>query len=756
MKTCRLKIITANIIDNVDTPQIHYISKIKKLAMTPNKINNEENKKNEDIIENKENKENKMENNLDEDNLNQNENIEKIGEVNNNIQYQSQEFMNNNENNNLGKNNQDELKNNGIEEKIDINDLYTISNQNLNKINNDKDNNEYNSYNHLNNNYPYTIMNKKKSNNNSLRSLFKNRETKYNNNKNSYNLKNSQKSISSLKSINSNNKYKNKKSKISLNHSINKSFGLNSKSSVSLTLKNKNLNKSVDKNLNKSINNKSINKSLYNNKSKINSKKDGNIGNNPSEIGSWKIVEKNDYNIGQIIDYKSLIDDLIIKECRLVKEKEECIQIFEQKLKPLRELNQKLLDENNEELNRADELNGELILLKNKYEILFNNLYPNKDKNNNNKNNFYINDSEFIIKQKKIDNEIKLLNDKFKRGEFLLVTRPANHQKLANDEDKIITFLLKGLFYSLHILDTDKIVDIIWKFNKEIQTIYFLVEELLNFYNLDAKSDRNILINYFYSFCSNYSYMDISQFKTEFKKKIGIIRVQNKYIYLSKLLHFHNTKVKVLMKLIKKKDIFNRGVINYNKFSNLLYGCGITFNSLNQNFEEILEFLIYCMKKERNLNIFQKNKDINDNKDEKEIKNSIYDLYYESLNDFIDEYNSNNVSNPYILIKNYMNENDIINAEKLLRPILTEKNILKINSINYIDIIVLNKFLRLKGIIKKDDKILVNTFEEELVDINKFINDIYDCENIDEKHLDDEDLKKKADNLVDEILQLNF
>ena len=103
-----------------------------------------------------------------------------------------------------------------------------------------------------------------------------------------------------------------------------------------------------------------------------------------------------------------------------------------------------------------------------------------------------------------------------------------------------------------------------------------------------------------------------------------------------------------------------------------------------------------------------------------------------------------------------MKENDIINAEKLLRPILTEKNILKINSINYIDIIVLNKFLRLKGIIKKDDKILVNTFEEELVDINKFINDIYDCENIDEKHLDDEDLKKKADNLVDEILQLNF
>jgi hypothetical protein len=86
-----------------------------------------------------------------------------------------------------------------------------------------------------------------------------------------------------------------------------------------------------------------INKSTgLNNQSKKNNilrgtKKTNNMnGENISSISSWKIVEKNEYNIGQTIDYKTLIDDLIIKECQLIKEKEQFIEIFEQKLKPLR------------------------------------------------------------------------------------------------------------------------------------------------------------------------------------------------------------------------------------------------------------------------------------------------------------------------------------------------------------------------------------------------------------------------------------
>ena len=752
MKTCRLKIITANIIGDTATPEIHYVSQTKKpkqeiIPISPN------------------NTENKIINKLEENNLVKEEHIEKKPEEKeekeeNENKMVLEENTNGNENNidnkileekNFGENG---VKDPSIEPNIDENDLWTISNQKLyeiQNINNEVDNNsnKYNMYNQLKNNYPYSILNKKKDLNNSLRYLFKNRETKYYN-KNQNILKNSNKSLSISKDTNIRNRKstKNNKSKISLNQTQTSNKPINSKSSASLTLKNKNLNKS--------INNKS--KNTNNNILKSNKKNENIIGENISSVASWKIIEKNDYNIGQIIDYKALIDDLMIKECKLVKEKEDCIQLFEKKLKPLRELNQKLVDENNEELNRADELNGELILLKNQYEKLFNTLYSKNSKNIsvNNKINLILDDPDFNRKQKEIDNEMKILNDKLKNGEFILITKPANHQALTTEEDKILTYFLRGMFFSLHILDTDKIIDIIWKFDREFQTIYFLVEELLNFYNYDTKTDRNILINYIYSFCKNFSYMNITDFKAEFKKKIGKIQIPNKYVYMSKLLHFHKTKLKILLKLVKKKDIFNRGVINFNQFHILLYDCGITFNTLDKSFDEVLEFLIYCMKKEHKLDIFEKKEELKD-PNEKEIKNSVYDLYYESLQDFIDEYYYNNISNPYHLIKLYMTENDIISVEKILRPILIPKYLIKINSKDYIDNIILNKYLRIKGIIKKDDKILVDTFEEDLVDINKFIDDIYERGiEEDKQKLDYEELKNKAENLIDEIFKLNY
>ena len=42
MKTCRLKIITANVLDDIDTPKIHYISQNKKPKIITH-INKEQN-----------------------------------------------------------------------------------------------------------------------------------------------------------------------------------------------------------------------------------------------------------------------------------------------------------------------------------------------------------------------------------------------------------------------------------------------------------------------------------------------------------------------------------------------------------------------------------------------------------------------------------------------------------------------------------------------------------------------------------------
>ena len=754
MKVCRLKIITANISDVIDIPQIHYISQNKIIKTTTNNNNN-----NEDI---------NIIHNID-DKIIQNELLEKITEDKN--QNQPKEITNYLENKNKVNINENEINNNNMDIKIDINDLCTISNTKIiedHKIDDvlnyiDKnftaDNN-----NNLNKNYPYEIMNKKKGLNNSLRCLFKNRETRVKNNKNANDS--SQKSLSISKISNSNTKIirknytKNSKSNLNLNQTINKPNGLKNCKSTEFT----NLKKSQNTLLNKSNNNANN----TNNKSKktniLRGKKSGHPATNDNSIsmvvGSWKISEKNDFNIGQSIDYKTLIDDLIIKECQLVKEKEQFIQIFENKLKPLRELNSKLMDDNNEELNREDELNGEMILLKSQYEQLFNSLNLNDKKllknniNKINKNNFE--DKEFNKKKKEIDDEIKVLNDKLKNGEFLFITKPANYQKLSEEEFQEITFLLRGLFFSKHILDTNIIVDKIWKFNKKIQTIYFLVEELLHLFNLEH-NDRNELINYFYSFCKKYSYMDKAQFKSEFSKKIGKIKIFNKYIYMSKLLNFHKSKIIPLLDIFKKKDIFKRGVIKFYQFSLLLKDNGINLNlnsEDNKNNEELLEFLIFCMKKDRRVDLLEES-DFMDNRNEEEKKYSLFDLYYESLEDFINEFNSNNITNPYLLIRNYMKENDIINAEKLLKPVFNEKNILIKNNIKYIDIIVLNKFLKYKGIIKNDDKIIVNTFEEELVDINQFVNDIYN-ENNQRNKTDFEEAKHKAENLIDDILKINY
>ena len=748
MKVCRLKIITANIVNDTDTPKIHYVS---------------QNKKDDIIIGNNKEEEKNLLHKIEID-INQKDNLEEMKEDKN--QFETKELLNNllentntNQVNIYDDNDNDNKKENERYNNIDINDLWTISNKNLNEQQKMTNLLNYIEENNLSSNYPYSIVNKKKGLNNSLRNIFKNRINRGNKSKNI----SSQRSLSLSKS-NSKNKNNKTISKIDIKNNMNINQSKNSSKSIGL----KNY-KSSEIIGSKNSGNKIINGTIKNYRFKA--KKHNNLKNKKNETqyhdenavflkdieNSWKISE-NDINIGHIIDYKILIDDLLKKECQLVKEKEQLMQISEQKLKPLREINRKLLDDNNEELNREDELKGELIILKNKYEILFNTLNPkNKSMLNNNNNNEVINNNlenkEFNKRQKEVEDEIRQLKEQLKNGELIFITKPANYHKLSEEDIYDISLLLKGLFFSKHILNIDIIVDKIWKFDKPFQTIYFLVEQLIKFFNLES-DDRNKLINFFYSFCKNYSYMDIAQFKKLLSEKIGKINIYNKYIYMSKLLNFHKTKIKKLIKLITKKDVFRRGVINYYKFITLLYDYSIDFRSSGQNYEEILEFLVFYLKKNREISLFEKDKEFFSSGNKEEKKYSLFDLFYESLNDFIKEFNCNAITNPYYLIRKYMSDNDIINAEKLLKPILTENNVLIINSVKYIDIVVLNKFLKFKGIIKKDDKIIVDLFEEELVDIDKFINDIYN--NNEEKKNNIDEIKHKSNDLIDDILKLNY
>ena len=553
----------------------------------------------------------------------------------------------------------------------------------------------------LKNSYPYAIMNKRKDLNNSLRYIFKNRITK--NKANSG--KNSNLSLPKIRHNNLfNSKNKNYYNRTKLAKSVSNSFNYQTR-------------KFKNKNTKRIKNNLSTNLEESNNSS------------------FWRVLEKSEINYMQNDDYKALIDDLIIEECNLVKKKEEIIQLYEEKIKSLKELNDKLISKKNFTLNREDELNGEIILLRNKYENLFRNF----------KQKFKINDDKFNKKQIEIDESMKKLNTQLKNGEILLVTKPNNIIKLSNEENKHITFLLRGLFFSRHILDTDKIVDLIWKCDKQIQTIYFLVNELMNLFNLNDKENKNILINYIYSFCKNSYYMDINEFKSKFKAKIGKIKLYNKYIQLSRLLNCHKRETKSLISLIGKIDTKSLGIINFTVFKQLFYNITSSKNISKEEQDESLEFFIYCMKKNCDLIIKTKNK-----KDEEKKYFSLYDLFYHNLKDFIDEYNAKIIPNPYKLIRNYMEKHNIVSSEKILRPIIIPSNIIKKDGKDYFDAIILNKFLRHLGIIKKDEKLCFPSFEEELIDINELINDIYtkDSINNDKVFVDN---KEKVNNMLDDI-----
>ena len=550
--------------------------------------------------------------------------------------------------------------------------------------------------------YPYAIMDKRKDLDSSLKYIFKERLTRSRINS----KKNSNLSLPKLRtanlfySKNNKNAYSRPKLSKSLSHSVNKNIQFKNKTS-------KRIKNNIQTNL---------------------------VESNNSSF--WRVLEKNEFNYGQITDYKALIDDLQIQECNLVKQKDELIKLYEEKIKSLKELNKKLLSEKNFVLDREDELNGELILLRNQYENLFRNF----------KQKYKTNENKFNDRQKEIDENSKRLNSELKNGELILITRPYNTIKLTHEEIKYITYLLRAIFFSHHILDTDKLIDLIWKFDKNFQTIYFLVKEFCNYFNLNTKENESILINYIYSFCKKYNYMHINEFKSKFKKKIGNIKVYNKYIQISKLLHFHKRETDSLMKLIAKKDTNSSGIISFNRFKQLFYNVAFAKNITKEEQDETMEFIIYSMKKNCNLKI----KKSNEQEEPKKTDNSLYDLFYLNLNDFLNEYNSKRVSSPYKLMRNYMEQNNIVSAEKLLRPIIIPPNVIKKDSKEYIDEIILNKYLRQLGIIKNNESILLNTIEEELVDINEFINDIYTKDLIDKNKAFEEN-NEKVNNMIDDV-----
>ena len=769
MIKCRLKIIASNIINDIDTPEIKYISKNENMKISYD--NDEEINQNEMNELDEINYNNNLENNKH-NNINKLDNLQQIDELINIELANYNKIENNNSKINDNKN-------------IDSNELYTISNQHI------YDDNYYSAnisnYNTISNFYKQESksnsfhMNDSKRNesNLSLKYIFRKREHKNYRNRsfsNKFSDDKKEKKYNLIKDIFkthpvnytnmkilSKNKEKNKVGNI-LNININKSFCINNNIKINhknITQKNLSKNKSQKKGSGKNSKTKkqikleqikeykNVMKKVKPLKFSKRTNKNKSLNDITNASVAWYYVENNDMNNEQGKNYKILIDELRVKEMDLIQEKEKIIQTYEEKLKPLRELNSKLINENSEELNKEDELRGELVILKNQYERL---IKTNKNKNSKKDNNIIMNNNKGLDdnnKEKIIEQEINYLNEKLNKGEILLITKPAYEIKISEQEDKNMVLMLKGLFYSIHIRDTDRIVDLVWKSDKQIQTIYFLVNEIMKLFNL-KNSEKNLLINFFYSFCKKYKYIDINEFKKEFKEKIGDIPLYNNKIYISKLLNFNGTKMIELIKLMKEKDTFNLGFLTLDQVNALLNNLCLSFDS-EKDFNDIYEFIMITMKKDRSFNLFDDNDTNNINEQENTIKFSLFDLFYQSLIDLIEEFDYNIIYNPFDSIRNYMQKNEINNAELLLKPLLNNKYIIKINNKEYFDIEILNKYLRKLGIIQLNEAIYINCYEEELVDKNKFIDDINDYGINETKETDFNKLNQNLNDLINGI-----
>ena len=769
MIKCRLKIIASNIINDIDTPEIKYISKNENMKISYDNdegINQNEMNELDEINYN-----NNLENNKH-NNINKLDNLQQIDELINKELANYNKIENNNSKINDNKN-------------IDSNELYTISNQHI------YDDNYYSAnisnYNTISNFYKQESksnsfhMNDSKRNesNLSLKYIFRKREHKNYRNRsfsNKFSDDKKEKKYNLIKDIFkthpvnytnmkilSKNKEKNNVGNI-LNININKSFCINNNIKINhknITQKNLSKNKSQKKGSGKNSKTKkqikleqikeykNVMKKVKPLKFSKRTNKNKSLNDITNASVAWYYVENNDMNNEQGKNYKILIDELRVKEMDLIQEKQKIIQTYEEKLKPLRELNSKLINENSEELNKEDELRGELVILKNQYERL---IKTNKNNNSKKDNNIIMNNNKGLDdnnKEKIIEQEINYLNEKLNKGEILLITKPAYEIKISEQEDKNMVLMLKGLFYSIHIRDTDRIVDLVWKSDKQIQTIYFLVNEIMKLFNL-KNSEKNLLINFFYSFCKKYKYIDINEFKKEFKEKIGDIPLYNNKIYISKLLNFNGTKMIELIKLMKEKDTFNLGFLTLDQVNALLNNLCLSFDS-EKDFNDIYEFIVITMKKDRSFNLFDYNYTNNIKEQENKIKFSLFDLFYQSLIDLIEEFDYNIIYNPFDSIRNYMQKNEINNAELLLKPLLNNKYIIKINNKEYFDIEILNKYLRKLGIIQLNESIYINCYEEELVDKNKVIDDINDYGINETKETDLNKLNQNVNDLINGI-----
>ena len=521
---------------------------------------------------------------------------------------------------------------------------------------------------------------------------------------------------------------------------------------------------------------------------------------NPFAYNFYKANKDINSNIAGLYDYKNKIKELMKEEPKKIENRDNIVKENKYKIDNLLKENTKLNYELGCEINREDELKGEIIILNNQYKSLLNELNNEEKK---------IKEYQDIIKHKTIHEKIisnkqtdiinyyNNLNECLTNGEILLVTKPdSNNQfnyinsknienNIENNDEKdiketnniikvdielqneniqldiiknlneneeinnyinndIITFLLKGYFINMNITNVNDAVDKIWIKEKPIQTFETITEELLiliNDYINEPNSsfingrNRNLLMNYLYSFCNCYNYMTVNEFKSVFHDKIGNFIVNDNINLMNKLYNYCNGKLSEFIQVLQNIDINKTGKINLHDFVKSLKEKNLLFKNINHNniieqnsINDVIQVLIIHMK--NNHYIRDSNKDDNKeiiNTDISKGKLSIYDLYYEPIINLI----KNNCKSEFPLykgiIKKYLIDNKMNSMMNFLQPLLekNENNNIIINKglDRYIKSQTFVEFLITNNVISENEKFLLPYENDVLLDINQIVNE---------------------------------
>ena len=534
---------------------------------------------------------------------------------------------------------------------------------------------------------------------------------------------------------------------------------------------------------------------------------------NPFAYNFYKANKDINSNIAGLYDYKNKIKELMKEEPKKIENRDNIVKENKYKIDNLLKENTKLNYELGCEINREDELKGEIIILNNQYKLLLNDL-TNEEKK--------IKEYQDIIKHKSIHEKIisnkqtdivnyyNNLNECLTNGEILLITKPDSNNKFnyinsknvensleMNDEKEIqeknniikvdielqneniqldiikkfdeneeinnyinndiITFLLKGYFINMNITNVNDAVDKIWIKEKPIQTFETITEELLiliNDYINEPNSsfingrNRNLLMNYLYSFCNCYNYMTVNEFKSVFHDKIGNFIVNDNINLINKLYSYCDGKLSEFMQSLQNIDRNKTGKIDLHDFVKVLKEKNLLFKNINHNniieqndINDVIQLLIIQMKN-NHYNLFKSNNNleqnnlINLNKDNNnEIINtdiskqnlSIYDLYYEPIINLIKN-NSKSESPLYKgIIKKYLIDNKMNSMMNFLEPLLekNENNNIIINKglDRYIKSQTFVEFLITNNVIAENEKFLLPYENDILLDINQIANE---------------------------------